>query len=61
MCFTTIDLTLFLQGCGAVIVTETGGVLATPDYPNLAHRFNCNWTVIGSNPSEEYWMEHQLQ
>ena len=41
-----------LQGCGAVIVTETGGVLATPDYPSLAHRFNCNWTVIGSTPGQ---------
>ena len=39
-------------GCGALIVTESSGVISTPGYPNVAQNFNCNWTIVGSQPSD---------
>ena len=39
-------------GCGALIVAESSGVISTPGYPNVAQNFNCNWTIVGSQPSD---------
>jgi cubilin len=43
----------FTRGCGAQIVTEDGGVLTSPGYPNMwTERDNCSWVIRGARETD---------
>ena len=43
----------FTRGCGARIVTEDGGVLTSPGYPNMwTEKDNCSWTIQGARETD---------